>query len=207
MFESREQAAKKLTLKILGKVKPKNSIVIALPRGAVVMGKIIADYLAVPLDILVTKKIGLPLNPELAIGAVAPKNTVFWNKDILNKLYLSKKDLKELQSKKEKERKLSEKRLRNGKKPINIKGKDVVLVDDGIATGATVIAAQKYLRKAKARKIILAVPLIAKDIFLEIKKAFDEVIVLKKAPDFYAVGQFYANFPQVTDKEVINLLS
>lgn len=206
MFESREQAAQKLTLKILKKVNPKKSVVIALPRGAVMMGKIISEYLSIPLDILVIKKIGLPLNPELAIGAAAPKNTVFWNEDIINKLYLSKKELKVFWAKKEKERKELEKKLRSGRSPISVKGKDVILVDDGVATGATVTVAYKYLKKAKARKIILAIPVVAKDIYPEIKKSFDDVIVLKKASDFFAVGQFYSHFPQITNQEVINLL-
>jgi len=206
MFENREEAARKLTLKILPKVKDKNALIIALPRGAVVMGKIIADYLFLPFDILIVRKIGAPFNPELAIGALTEKNVVFWNEKIIKELNLSKKELEELRKKKNKEKNELEKIFRKDKKRLNPKGKTVVLIDDGVATGATVMAANKYFKKEKAKKIILATPVISDETFKELKKSFDSIITLKKSSDFYAVGQFYKYFPQVTNKEVVKLL-
>jgi predicted phosphoribosyltransferase len=206
MFENREEAAQLLSVKLLSSVKEKNIIVIALARGAVVMGKIIANYFSVPFDILVLKKIGAPLNSELAIGVIGPKNTVFWNKDILKRLMLSKEEVSLLRKLKEKERKALEKKLRLGKKPLNLFNKIVILVDDGIATGATVMAAEIYLRKQKVNKIILATPVIARDTYKEIKEYFDKIIFIKKPKNFYAVGEFYKNFRQIEDREVREIL-
>lgn len=202
MFDSREEAAQMLSVKLLASVKEKNIIVVALARGAVVMGKIIANYFSVPFDILVLKKIGAPLNKELAIGVTGPKNTVFWNKDILERLKLSKEKIVFLRKEKEKERKKLEKELRLGKKPLDFFNKTIILIDDGVATGATVMTAQSYLRKQKVKKIILATPIIAKDTYKEIKTFFNKVIFIKKPKNFYAVGQFYKSFRQVENREV-----
>ncbi|MFH1186569.1 MAG: phosphoribosyltransferase family protein [Candidatus Levyibacteriota bacterium] len=201
MFDNREEAARMLSVKLLASVKEKDVIVIALARGAIMMGKIIADYFSVSLNALVLKKIGAPQNTELAIGVIGPKNTVFWNKDILKRLNLTRKEKETLRKRKEKERKKLEKELLVDKRSDNLLNKTVILVDDGVATGATVRAAQIYLKKQKAKKIILATPVIAKDTFKEIKSFFDKVIFIKKPKNFYAVGQFYKSFQQVGNKE------
>ena len=206
MFKNREEAAKKLTLKILPKIKDKKAMVVALPRGAVVMGKIISDFLSLSLDILVVKKIGAPFNSELAIGAVAGKNVTFWNKQLITELNLGEKELNKLKEEKQKERVKLEKILRKGRKGINPKGKTVILVDDGVATGATVMVANKYFKKQEAKKIILVTPVISTDTLLELKPFFDDIVFLKKPSGFYAIGQFYNHFPQITNQEVINLL-
>ncbi|PIP74511.1 MAG: phosphoribosyltransferase [Candidatus Levybacteria bacterium CG_4_9_14_3_um_filter_35_16] len=206
MFESRQDAAQLLTVKLLKTVEDKDIAVLALARGAVPMGRMIADYLSCPFDTIVCKKIGAPLNIEFAIGAVAPKNTIYWNENVLKKIGLSKNTLRKLKLEKEEERKKLEKKLRSGKTSIEIKNKTIVLIDDGVATGATVMAALLSLKKQKANKIILAVPVIAKDTFKDLRKFFDKIITLKKTNNFYAVGQFYRNFKQVTDEEVIKIL-
>jgi len=206
MFESRQEAAQLLTVKLLQTLKDKDFVILALARGAVPMGKIIADYFSCQFDTIVCKKIGAPLNSELAIGVVAPKNTIYWNKDVLKSIGLSRNALKNLKLEKEEERKKLEKKLRSGKNLVEIKNKTVILIDDGVATGATVTAAFLSLKKQKASKIILAVPVIAKDTFIDLKKSFDKIIALKKADNFYAVGQFYRNFKQVTDEDVIKIL-
>ena len=100
-----------------------------------------------------------------------------------------------------------EKNLRGDSKPLLLRGKTLLLIDDGVATGATVLAAQRFLKKMKAAKIILAIPVIAKDTLNNISKYFDEVITLQIEESFYAVGQFYEEFPQVNDHEVVELLS
>lgn len=205
MFNDREEAAHLLALELLKAVKSKDVVVIALPRGAVGMGKIIAELLNSSLDILVLKKMGAPHNDELAIGVLGPNKTIFLNKDIIESLRLTKQEVKEIRTEKENERQRLEKKLRRGK-AILVKGKTVIVVDDGVATGATVLAAEKYLRQEGAKKIILATPVISKDVLSNIKKYFDMVICLKKPRLFYAVGQFYRNFSQVTDQEVIDLL-
>jgi len=193
-----------LAKKLRRLLKGGNMIVIALTRGGVVVGKAISKILNLPFDIMVVKKIGAPLNPELAIGAVAPKATVYWNRDLVQRLGIKPAFAERLRRGKEKERKEQEKALR-GKSPFNYNSKIVVLVDDGIATGATVLAARKFLKKAGANKVILAVPVISTDTLRDVKRYFDMVLILKRKRDFMAVGEFYEYFPQVTNEEVVQL--
>ncbi|MCL5433233.1 MAG: phosphoribosyltransferase [Patescibacteria group bacterium] len=206
MFENREEAAR-LLLRKLGKfVGLKNLLILAIPRGGVVTGKIVAEKLNSLFDILVIKKVGAPQNPELALGAVGPEDTVYWDENIIRSINVTEEDLKGLKLQKEKERNDREIKFRSFQKARDIKNKIVILVDDGVATGATVLCAQKYLKKNKAKRIILAIPVIAKDTYQEIDKNFDEIIFLKKVENFYAVGQFYKEFPQAEDRDVIKLL-
>lgn len=206
MFKNRQQAGELLAEK-LKRYKKKDVLVLAIPRGGVVVGKAIAQKLNLPLDIIVVKKIGAPSNPELAIGAVGPGNVVYWDKDLIGRLGISKVESSKLKVESSKERKEKEKVLRGNKEPLNTRGKTVILIDDGVATGATAVAAQKALRKMGTAKVILSVPVISKETFNDIKRYFDSVIVLSIEEEFYAVGQFYRNFPQITDQEVVNLLS
>lgn len=205
MFKDREEAGLLLAEKIK-KSKEKNMIVIALTRGGVVVGKAISEALKLPFDILVVKKIGTPLNPELAIGAVAPKNTVYWNEDLIKRLGFTKEEKEKLKIMKEKERKAQEKILK-WNMPVDIKSKVVILVDDGIATGATTLAANKYLKKEGASKLFLAIPVISIDTLRDIRRYFDMIIKLKSERDFMAVGEFYEYFPQVTNEEVVQLIN
>lgn len=207
MFQDREEAALKLAKKLDKKIQIKNAIVLSLVRGGVVIGKVISTYLDLPLDILVLKKIGDPQNKELAIGVIGPKKTIAWNEDILSYLNLSEKEKNKLKKLKEKEREKQEKLLKEKKSSLDLKDKTVILVDDGVATGATVICASKYLKKEKVKKVILAVPVISRDTLGSIKKYFDNVFVIKKPRNFLAVGQFYRFFPQVTNDEVKAILS
>lgn len=204
-FEDREEAGEMLSLKLqdLGK----DSVVFAIPRGGVVVGKIIADRLNLPLEIVVIKKNSSPDNPELAIGAVGPKNTIYWDKDLCRRLGINKFQISNLKFKIEKERVQKERILRGERPQINVKNKSVILVDDGVATGATVICASKFLKKEKAKKVILAIPVIAEDTFKHLKSYFAKIVALTIEKNFYAVGQFYRNFPQVSDDEVIKILN
>lgn len=204
-FESRMQAGILLAKKISQAAKDKNIIILALARGGVVVGKVISELLNAKLDVLVVRKIGAPFNPELAIGAVAPKNTVYWNSEIILGMRITKEEQSKLRKAKEKERKEKELLLR-GTKPFEISGKTVILVDDGVATGASVLAAGKFLSKEKPKRVILAVPVIAKDTMRNLKKKFNSIISLKVQKTFQSVGEFYKSFPQVEDEEVIKLL-
>lgn len=205
MFRDREDAARQLSLKLLKKIKEKDLIVSALARGGVILGKIIAETLFAPLETVVVKKIGAPLRPELAIGAIAPKNTIYWNEDVCRSLGLSKEEMQAAAEKKEKERKNLEDLL-PGKNKLNHKAKTMILVDDGVATGASVLACLKYFKKEKAKKIILATPVISEDTYKELKEYFEEIIYVKKIKKFYAVGQFYKDFKQVDNDEVIRII-
>lgn len=205
MFEDRSSAGFLLARQLEKFAKSKNVLVLGMARGGMPVAKIVATFLSAPLDVLVVKKIGAPYNSELAIGAIAPMNSIFWNKDLVKQLEIKDKTIQKLQEQAEKERKEQEKEFR-GNKPLEISGKNVILVDDGVATGASVIAAAIFLKKENAKQVILAVPVIAKDTLKDIKKYFDMMIILKTSRDFHAVGQFYKNFPQVENEEVIKLL-
>lgn len=207
VFDSREQAGEFLAEKLKRYKKKDNVLVLAIPRGGVAVGKVIAQKLNLPLDIIVVKKIGAPENPELAIGALGPGNVVYWDKELCQRLGISRVERSKLKVESSKERKEKEKVLRGNKEPLDTKGKAVILVDDGVATGATIIAAQKALQKMGVARAILAVPVISKETFSDIKRYFDKVIALSIEEEFYAVGQFYKEFPQVTDQEVVSLLS
>lgn len=205
MFEDRKSAGILLARKLKNFVQDNNVLVLALARGGVAVGKAVSEVLKVSFDALIVKKIGSPQNPELAIGGVGPKNTVFWNEYFLKTLKISEEEKDELLVLKMAERNAQENLIR-GDKPLEISGKTVILVDDGVATGASVMTAQKFIKKEGAGKIILATPVVADDTLKYIKRYFDMVIYLKKVKEFYAVGEFYKDFPQVENEEVIKLL-
>ena len=192
-------------------VKKESFIVMAIPRGGVILGDIVASELNVDLDIIICKKIGAENNPELAIGAVMADGSYIINEDIINRIntshgYISKQV--ELQ-KNEIERRLME--FRGNKEYHNkLKDKTIILIDDGIATGATILAAVKWLKeKHISKKLIVAVPVapLESSILDKLNRIADKVIVIFSPYDFAAVGQFYEHFDQVSDKEVKEIMN
>jgi predicted phosphoribosyltransferase len=187
-------------------------LVLAIPRGGVVLGDVIASYLQCCIDIVVSRKIGAPSNKELAIGAVMPDGIYFINENLVKMLNVSEAYIQsEVQAqKKEIERRLMEFRGITNYKDI-LKDKIVILVDDGIATGSTILAAARWIKEGKheCKKLIIAVPVApAKDDTIEkLNKFADKVIILYIIEEFYAVGQFYKRFEQVTDGEVKAIMS
>lgn len=210
MFENREQAGELLAVKLEKIIKDRNLIVVPLLRGGIILGKKISDYFNLPLAPLAVKKIGAPLNPELGIGAVTIDKTYYFNENIIKDLNISS-DYKEtiLENKYKEAMQLQgkiEKNLPAGGKKISYKRKNVIVVDDGIAIGNTVICASLYLKKQKVKKIILATPVISRDGLINIKKYFDKIISLKIADSPSSVSEFYKYFPQVGDREVTKLI-
>lgn len=218
-FHDRKEAglllAEKLKLYIKNafssEVKKESFIVMAIPRGGVILGDIVASELNVDLDIIICKKIGAENNPELAIGAVMADGSYIINEDIINRIntshgYISKQV--ELQ-KNEIERRLME--FRGNKEYHNkLKDKTIILIDDGIATGATILAAVKWLKeKHFSKKLIVAVPVapLESSILDKLNQIADKVIVIFSPYDFAAVGQFYEHFDQVSDKEVKEIMN
>lgn len=213
-FFDRVDAAKQLTAQISEflirrDLSSEKILVFAIPRGGVVVGDIIASALHLDLDIVVTKKIGAPYNPELAIGAVMPDGSFYGNQHIINALKIDSSyiDSERIRQKKEIEHRMHAFRG-SIEYNVNFKDKIVILVDDGIATGATMIAAVEWLKREKhPKKLIIAVPVAPKDEIVEIlKRIADYVIILQEIRDFQAVGQFYENFQQVGDNEVKEIL-
>lgn len=203
--EAAELLAQKLKKKYGDQLKRENTVILAIPRGGVITGDVIAERLGVGLDVLVSRKIGSPFNPELAIGAVLHDGSFFPNEDIIKMLDIPKSYIDEhiaIQMK-EIERRLLKFR---GSKDYQLEGKFVILVDDGIATGATVFAAIDWLRSQKIRKMVIAVPVGPKDTVLRLVKVADDVVVLQAPLLFEAVGEFYQDFSQVTDDEVVETM-
>lgn len=213
-FFDRVDAAKQLTEQISEflirrDLSSEKILVFAIPRGGIVVGDIIASALHLDLDIVVTKKIGAPYNPELAIGAVMPDGSFYGNQHIINALKIDSSyiDSERIRQKKEIEHRMYAFRG-SIEYNVNFEDKIVILVDDGIATGATMIAAVEWLKREKhPKKLIIAVPVAPKDEIVEIlKRIADYVIILQEIRDFQAVGQFYENFQQVGDNEVKEIL-
>ncbi len=205
-FRNRKEAGRKLAAKLKDFQDKKNLIVLAIPRGGLVIGRELAESLHCPLDIIVTKKIGAPGNPELAIGAVGAEGEPVINQALAQQVGADKQYLeKEIASRQaEVKRRIEEYR---GEKPaVNLKDKLVIITDDGIATGATVEAAVEVARQEEPKKIVVAVPVTARDSLKKLEAKADEVIYLDAPLMFFAVGQFYQEFGQVSDKEVKEIL-
>ena len=206
MFDDRRDAGIRLARELKEFKERKDVIVLALPRGGVVVAHEIARALRVPLDVFVVRKLGFPGRPELAIGAVSETGAVVWNQDVLSMYEVSKAYLdRELQ--KEKEEILRRVALyRSGRTLPVLKGKVLILVDDGLATGATARAAIEALKQEKPKKLVTAVPVAPAGTALEFERLVDTFVCLEADPALYAIGAYYRDFTQVTDKEVIDLL-
>lgn len=206
MLENRYEAGVLLAQK-LQKYKGTNAVVLALPRGGVVVGRTMADALSLPLDIIATRKIGHPANPEYAIGAVDANGL-----SVFNEAEVASVDTEWLKEEIERQKEEAKRRTilyRKGKSPIDLFGRVAIVVDDGIATGFTIRLAVKAARREKPKKIIVAVPVALPDSISDVEhEGADEVVLLEPSEDFLgAVGAHYQEFEQVEDQEVIRLLN
>jgi len=183
----------------------KSLIVLAIPRGGVVTGEVVARELGVSLDVIVAKKVGDPLNPEFAIGAVMHDGSFVPNEDAISSSHVSKQYIEESISalKKEIDRRLIKFR---GNNEYHLAGKVAILVDDGVATGATMFAAIKWLKTQGLKKLIVAIPVGPQDTIEKLREIVDELIVLHSPSIFGAVGAFYHDFSQVTDDQVVEIM-
>lgn len=222
LFKDRIQAAQQLAKRIEKEIEKelsnlgitispqKDLMVLAIPRGGVILGDVIASYFHCNMDVIVSRKIRAEFNEEYAIGAVMPDGSYFLNENIAHFFNISQQYLKkEIEfQKQEIQRRLIEFRG-STKYDDKLKDKIVILVDDGIATGATIIASAEWIKKAHDCKyLILAVPVApAKDETVSrLNKIVDKIIILHSTVNFYAVGQFYEHFDQVTDNEVKDIM-
>lgn len=204
-FKNRKDAGERLIEALMEFKEAPDCIAIGLPRGGVVIAKIVKDALKIPLDVIVPRKIGAPNNPEFAIGAIAG-DELFLDPEIIETV---KAPQSYIDSVVEEEKKEAERRLalyRKNRPPQDFSGKTILLIDDGIATGATIRASLLWLKKKGAKKIVIAVPVAPRHTIDLLKKEADQVICLSTPEPFMAVGQFYEDFPQTTDDEVIALL-
>jgi putative phosphoribosyl transferase len=206
MFHDRSDAGRKLAPLVAKYKKQKDVIVLGLPRGGVVTAFEVALFLEVPLDIICPRKVGAPQNPELALGAVTETGKGFFNNDLIERLGVSTRYLEEEIAKEKLRAQTRLSLYRKDRPPLHLQGKTVLLIDDGVATGATMKAAILAVKDQKAAKIIVAVPVSPPDTAEEIREMVDEFVSIATPSLFQAVGQFYRNFGQTEDAEVIALL-
>ncbi len=183
-----------------------NAIVLGLPRGGVPVAYEIAQALSLPLDVLVVRKLGLPSQPELAMGAIASGGAVVWNEDVLRFLSSGDEERDRVVAREQAELERRELTYRGRRPPLALSGRVVILVDDGLATGATMEAAVRSVRQLGAARVIVAVPVAATESRDRIARIADEVVCLQAPAFFSAVGQWYEDFSQTSDAEVERLL-
>jgi len=206
MFRNRSEAGNRLGAR-LDRYKDRNDvIVLALPRGGVVTGFEIARMIGAPLDVLIVRKIGFPYQPELAAGAIAETGSVVLNRDIMAMGGLTEEALKPEIDRQKEEIARRIVLYRAGRKLSGLSGKAVILVDDGVATGATMKAAIAALKQEKTAKLVLALPVAPPETAEVLRTMVDEFICLETPLYFMAVGAHYSDFTQVTDEEVVKLL-
>lgn len=204
-FEDRVEAGKRLA-EVLADTVDGNAIILAIPRGGVVIGFEIARALDLPLDIIVPRKIGAPENPELAIGAMTQDGTIILDDKLVKYLGVSEDYIK---SESERQKLEIERRLRLYRGDTNqasLKDREVIIVDDGIATGSTMKAALASVLKSGAKKVIVAIPVGPPSTIAELEKQGAQVVCPYTPEPFYAIGEFYGDFAQTDDSEVIELL-
>jgi putative phosphoribosyl transferase len=205
MFKNRAEAGKLLTARLKDELE-KEAIVLGIPRGGIIVGREIAQSLSLPLDCLVIKKIPAPQS-EVTVGAVGEDGVVVWDEALCRRLEVSVDYQQEIVKSKLAEFERKEGDFRQGRPAPEVAGKVVVLVDDGIATGATIKAAIKVLRSFHPKELIVAVPVISLDELPEMKQAADRLIYLESPEMFFSVDQFYEDFKQPTDEEIRNILA
>lgn len=205
MFKDRKDAGRRLAIE-LGKLQIERPIIVAVPRGGVMVGAEIAQAMHAPLDVVISRKIGTPYNPEVAIGAVTPDGKVILDQKLMQAFNLKQQDLESEISSARRELTRRLESYRQGRVTLPWKDRSIILVDDGIATGFTLLATIEYVRSQQPKRIILAVPVAPVEVAELMNAKVDDLVCLIKAEDFYAVGQFYQNFEQNEDNEVLTAL-
>ena len=207
IFQDRTDAGRQLAEELLSYAGRDDVIVLALPRGGVPVAFEVAQRLGVPLDVFVVRKLGVPGHEELAMGAIASGGIRVLNEDVLYVLPDAQSIVEMVTAIEREELKRRERDYRSDRPAPEVRGRTVILVDDGLATGATMRAAAAALRQQGAAKIIVAVPVGAPSSCHEIRSAADEVVCLQTPGSFMGVGQYYEDFSQTTDEEVRELLA
>ena len=206
-FLNRTEAGQFLAENLSSYANRDDVIVLGLPRGGVPVAAGVAKELNAPLDVFVVRKLGLPGHPELAMGAIATGGVRVFNGEIVNALRIPDEVIDAVSAEELVELQRRENAYRAGLPPLDVEGKTVIVVDDGVATGSTMLAAVSALRQLNAARIVVAAPLIAASSSREIQRKADEVVAVMIPERFYAVGQWYEDFSQTSDEEVCELLA
>ena len=204
-FRDRADAGRRLAA-LLGAYRDDRPIVLALPRGGVVTAFEIAQALHAPLDVLVVRKLGAPAQPEFGVGAIAPNGVRIVDQASMALAGMTTADLNAVVERESAELLRRERRYRGGRQPLDVRGRTVILVDDGIATGVTVRAAIASLRKSGARRIVLAVGVCPPQTARRLRSEVDDLVAVLAPSDLVAVGLYFDDFAQVEDDEVVRML-
>jgi predicted phosphoribosyltransferase len=207
-FRDRRQAGQKLAVTLAG-YKNQRVVALALPRGGVPVAAEIAAALHAPLDLVLVRKIGVPLQPELAMGAVVDGDTplVVRNEDVIAAAGISQEEFDAVCAEELAEIERRRRRYSGGRERVNVTGRIAIVVDDGVATGATTRAALRATRQRKPRKLVLAIPVAPTESLAAMRAEADEVVCLEDHELFGAIGYYYGDFHQISDHEVIATLA
>jgi len=207
LFSDRDDAGRQLARRLL-ELSLHDPVVLGLPRGGVAVGFQIARKLSAPLDVVLVRKIGAPFHEELAIGAIADSGDedIITDAGLVADMSISADYIAQARSTALREIERRRHAYLGDRQPVDVAGRTAILVDDGVATGATMLAAVRAVRRRNPRRIMLAVPVAARPALSQLRREVDETVCLCAPANFMAVGQFYVRFPQLQDEEVVSLL-
>jgi putative phosphoribosyl transferase len=205
-FQDRSHAGRILAERLARYAGVPGVIVCALPRGGVLVGAPVAEALRAPLDVVVVRKLGVPMQPELAMGAIGSGGVRVLAHDLIRQLGISSAEVEAVIAREQRELERREAIFRGNAPPPHLVGRTVILVDDGIATGATMAAAAEWVRAQHPSRLVIGVPVAPPRISMELNEKADEVVCVSRPEPFYATGQFYEDFHEVSDQEVRDLM-
>jgi putative phosphoribosyl transferase len=209
LFRNRAEAGELLAAEVgqrLRDVPPGKIVVLGLPRGGVPVAAAVAEALQAPLDVIVVRKLGVPSQPELAMGAIGENGMRVLNGEVLTVTGVRESEVAEVERRERAELERRAALYRANRPPIDLAGKTAVIVDDGIATGSTAAAAAQIARQAGAQRVIIATPVAPPITIRRLATVADDVIALRTPENFFAIGEWYADFSQTSDNEVRRLL-
>jgi len=206
-FRNREEAGRHLAEKLRHYRDAANGVILALPRGGVAVGFQLSLALHLPLDVFITRKIGAPENPEYALGAVSETGNIYLNPTAMAEFRLSQNDIKAIVADRRQEIGRRQQLYRQGRHPLPLKDRVVILVDDGIATGSTFFASVEGIRTQAPKLLVAAIPVGPAETLAKVRTLVDELIVLATPEPFWAVGNHYVDFTQVEDRDVLEYLN
>lgn len=206
IFGDRVDAGRRLAEKLRAYANREDVVVLGIPRGGVPVAFEVAAALNAPLDVFLSRKLGVPGQEELAFGAVATGGVRVLDQELIEAVGISKQEIEQITQKVRAELERRERVYRGARPPFNLEGKVAILIDDGIATGSSMRAAINALRQLKPARVVVAVPVAPLSTCNRLKSDVDELICVHMPESFYAIGQFYADFSQVADEEVTDLI-
>ena len=207
IFQNREDAGRRLAGTLQTYRDHPAGVILAFPRGGVAVGYQLSLALHLPIDIFITRKIGVPENPEYALGAVSETGNVYLNSDVVAEFPLSHEDVEDIVNVQRREISRRQQLYRQGRHPLPLKDRVVIVVDDGIATGATFFASVEAIRQQAPKRLVAAIPVGPADTIAKARSLVDELVVQATPEPFWAVGNHYMDFAQVEDRAVLEYLN